>query len=178
MKNKVLSNNIHIFNGKYTKIAFVEGAGSTAMPANYQFTDQKVEPGKTYFYYLEDVDITGEKNKSMEIKVVVPPAKPAQTIPKEFRLLQNFPNPFNPDTWLPYELASDVPVSIYIYNIQGQLVRQLNIGKQEAGGYITKEKAAYWDGRDKHGEKVASGIYWYTLRAGEFDATRQMVILK
>ena len=127
------------------------------------------------FYYIEDIDIAGEKNRSKIIKVVVPPAQP---IPKEFRLLQNFPNPFNPDTWLPYELAADAPVSIHIYNLQGQLVRQLNPGKQEAGYYVTKDKAAYWDGRNADDEKVASGIYWYTLQAGEFNAIRRMVILK
>ena len=164
--------------GNYTRLAFVEGAGNSAMPNDYQFTDKKAEAGKTYFYYLEDVDITGEKSKSKIIKVVVPPAKPVQPIPKKFRLLQNFPNPFNPDTWLPYELASDAPVSIEIYNIQGQLVRQLNFGKQEAGSYVTKDKAVYWNGKNERGEKVASGVYWYTLRAGEFNATQRMVILK
>ena len=164
--------------GNYTWLAFVEGAGNSAMPNDYQFTDKKAEAGKTYFYHLEDVDIAGEKNRSKIIKVVVPPAKPARPIPKEFRLLQNFPNPFNPDTWLPYQLATDVSVSIQIYNIQGQLVRRLNLGEQEAGSYVTKDKAIHWDGRDERGDKVASGVYWYTLRAGEFNATRRMVILK
>jgi hypothetical protein len=161
--------------GNYTKITFVPGAGSSAMPNEYQFTDKNVETGKIYFYYLEDVDVAGEKNRSKIIKVVVPPAQP---IPKEFRLLQNFPNPFNPETWFPYELAADAPVSIYIYNIQGQLVRRLNIGKQKAGSYITKDKAIHWDGKNERGENVASGSYWYRLRAGEFNATRRMVILK
>ena len=161
--------------GNYTRINFVPGAGSSAMPNDYQLTDKNVEPGKTYFYYLEDVDIAGEKNRSKIIKVVVPPAQP---IPKEFRLLQNFPNPFNPDTWLPYQLATDVSVSIQIYNIQGQLVRRLNLGEQKAGSYVTKDKAIHWDGRDERGEKVASWVYWYTLRAGEFNTTRRMVILK
>jgi hypothetical protein len=163
--------------GNYTKIAFVKGAGSTAMPTDYQFVDKKAEADKTYFYYLEDIDIAGTKNRNDIIKVVVP-AKLAQTIPKKFRLLQNFPNPFNPETWIPYDLASDATVSIYIYNVQGRLVRHLNMGKQEAGRYLTKDRSAYWDGKDESGERVASGVYWYTLRAGEFDATRRMVILK
>ena len=77
-----------------------------------------------------------------------------------------------------HELAADAPVSIYIYNIKGQLVRPLNLGKQEAGSYVTKGKAAYWNGRDERGEKVASGSYWYRLKAGDFIATRRMVILK
>ncbi|MBM3241425.1 T9SS type A sorting domain-containing protein [Candidatus Poribacteria bacterium] len=75
-------------------------------------------------------------------------------------------------------MAADAPVSIYIYNVKGQLVRQLNIGKQEAGSYVTKDKAIHWDGKNERGENVASGNYWYRLRAGEFNATRRMVILK
>ena len=93
-------------------------------------------------------------------------------------MLQNYPNPFNPDTWLPYQLAADAPVVISIYNARGRLVWQLNLGNQEAGSYITKDKAIYWDGKDERGEKVASGIYWYRLQAGDFNATRRMVILK
>ena len=138
--------------GNYTKIAFVDGAGNSAMPIDYQFTDANVEPGKTYFYYLEDIDIAGEKSSSEIIKVVVPPAKPAEPIPKEFRLLQNYPNPFNPETWLPYELAADATVTIRIYDVNGQLVRQLDLGKQKAGRYVDKEKAAYWDGKDQIGK--------------------------
>ena len=162
----------------YVKITFISGAGSSAMPNDYEFVDRKVEAGKTYFYYLEDVDIAGERSKSEVISVVVPLAQPVLPIPERFRLLQNYPNPFNPDTWLPYELAVDAPVVISIYNINGQLVRQLNLGKQEAGYYVTRDKAAYWDGKNKVGEKVASGVYWYTLRAGEFHATQRLVILK
>jgi hypothetical protein len=174
--------------GNYIQVNFVKGAGNSSAPRDYQFVDQEVEMGKTYFYYLEDIDVAGAKNRSDIIKlvvtpakiftVVVPPEKPVQPIPKEFCLLQNFPNPFNPETWLPYELAASVPVSIYIYNIQGQLVRQLNLGNQEAGSYLAKDSAAYWDGKDERGEEVAGGVYWYTLRAGEFNATRRMVILK
>jgi len=109
---------------------------------------------------------------------VVPPAKPVSPIPKEFRLLQNCPNPFNPDTWLPYELAQDASVTISIYNIKGQLVRQLDIGRQKAGIYLDKEKAAYWNAKDQTGKSVSSGLYFYTLKAGDFQATRRMVIVK
>jgi hypothetical protein len=174
--------------GNYIQVTFVKGAGNSSAPRDYQFIDQEVEMGKTYFYYLEDTDVAGEKNRydivelvvtpAKILKVVVPPAKSVQLIPKEFRLLQNFPNPFNPETWLPYELASDAEVNIDIYNFNGQLVRQLNLGNQEAGSYLAKHKAAYWDGKDEHGQKLASGVYWYTLRAGEFKATRRMVIFK
>ena len=97
---------------------------------------------------------------------------------KRTALLQNFPNPFNPETWLPYRLASDVPVSIQIFNVQGQLLRELNLGDQKAGSYMTRDTAAYWDGRDRIGQSVSSGVYFYTLQAGTFQTTRRMLVLK
>ncbi len=93
-------------------------------------------------------------------------------------LLQNFPNPFNPETWLPYKLAVDVPVTLYIYNVRGEQIRELNFGVQEAGDYLSRETAAYWDGRDDVGQTVSSGVYFYSLRADTFRATRRMLILK
>ena len=101
-----------------------------------------------------------------------------RVIPSTFALLQNFPNPFNPDTWLPYKLASASPVSISIYNAKGQLIRTLHFSNKNAGVYVTKGKAAYWDGKDNVGEKVASGVYFYTLLSEEFTATRKMIIVK
>ena len=97
---------------------------------------------------------------------------------KETALRQNYPNPFNPETWIPYELASDANASVEIYNPMGQWVRTLDLGFQKRGRYLNREKAAYWDGRNAMGERVASGIYFYLLKAGSFAATRKMVILK
>ena len=97
---------------------------------------------------------------------------------KRTALYQNFPNPFNPETWFPYRLAAETPVTLGIYNVQGQLMRELNLGAQAAGNYLTREAAAYWDGRDEYGEMVSSGIYFYTLEAGAFQATRRMLVLK
>ena len=77
-----------------------------------------------------------------------------------------------------FKLAQDAPVTISIYDTKGKLIRAIALGNRNAGIYTTKDKAAYWDGRDRLGEKVASGIYWYTLQAGEFRATRKMVIVK
>ncbi len=93
-------------------------------------------------------------------------------------LLQNFPNPFNPETWIPYALASDADVTINIFDVRGNLVRSLNLGYQKAGFYMERSEAAYWDGKDSSGQKVASGLYFYTLQAGEFKAARRMVIMK
>ena len=98
--------------------------------------------------------------------------------PKRNELLPNFPNPFNPETWIPFKLADDSSVAIRIYNAKGQIIRTISLGQKSAGVYTTQNKAAYWDGRDSFGEKVASGIYYYTLQAGEFKATRKMMILK
>ncbi len=97
---------------------------------------------------------------------------------KRTALLQNFPNPFNPETWIPYQLAVAADVSITIYNIQGHRVRRIEVGERSAGIYLDKETAAYWDGRSDNGELVSSGIYYYHLRAGNFHATRRMVIVK
>ena len=97
---------------------------------------------------------------------------------KQTTILQNYPNPFNPETWFPYDLAEASEVILKIYDVRGGLVRQLNIGLQEPGRYRSPEKAAYWDGRDQFGTKVASGIYFYTFTAGDFERTRRMVILK
>ena len=98
--------------------------------------------------------------------------------PAKTALLPNYPNPFNPETWIPYKLSQDAPVSIYIYGSNGQLVRKLDLGYQSAGVYVSKSQAARWDGKDSFGQKVASGVYYYTLQTGKFRATRKMVILK
>ncbi|MDE0014481.1 MAG: T9SS type A sorting domain-containing protein, partial [Candidatus Poribacteria bacterium] len=102
----------------------------------------------------------------------------AMLTPKETALLPNFPNPFNPETWIPYQLAEPADVSLSIYDVKGLLVRKLRLGHQPAGVYQSKVRAAYWDGRNKLGELVASGVYFYTLTAGNFTSTRKMLILK
>ena len=97
---------------------------------------------------------------------------------KRTALLQNFPNPFNPETWMPYRLATDTPVTFRIYNAKGQLMRELDFGLQKAADYLTRETAAYWDGRNRFGETVSSGVYFYTIEAESYEATRRMLILK
>ncbi|MBI1929449.1 matrixin family metalloprotease [Candidatus Poribacteria bacterium] len=93
-------------------------------------------------------------------------------------LFQNFPNPFNPETWIPYQLAGETSVHITIYSAQGQLVRRIDLGILPAGRYIDKGRAAYWDGRNEIGESVSSGIYWYQLRTADSQSTKRMVIRK
>ena len=96
----------------------------------------------------------------------------------ETKLLPNYPNPFNPETWIPYQLAEAAHVRIRIYDVFGHLVRTLDFGEQPAGDYLSREGAAYWDGRNDAGEMVSSGIYWYELDTGSFSATRKMVVQK
>ena len=98
--------------------------------------------------------------------------------PTETGLLSNYPNPFNPETWIPYQLAKPAEVTIVIYAINGQTVRRLALGYQPVGMYQSRSRAAYWDGRNAFGEPVASGVYFYTLTAGDFTATRKMLIRK
>ena len=100
------------------------------------------------------------------------------TIPETTALLPNYPNPFNPETWIPYHLATDADVTLTIYNVQGDVVRELLLGHRTAGVYESQTRAAYWDGRNQIGEKVASGVYFYTLTAGDFTATRKLLIAK
>ena len=98
--------------------------------------------------------------------------------PAETALLPNYPNPFNPETWIPYQLAGPADVTLTIHAVNGVLVRRLALGYQAAGIYQTRNRAAYWDGKNEIGEPVASGVYFYTLTAGDFNATRKMLIMK
>ena len=98
--------------------------------------------------------------------------------PERTDVFANYPNPFNPETWIPYQLAGAAEVSVRIYDATGALVRTLIFGHQTAGIYREKSRAAYWDGKNKLSESVASGVYFYTLTAGDFTATRKMLIRK
>jgi len=99
-------------------------------------------------------------------------------VPRQSLLLQNYPNPFNPETWIPYQIREPAEVAIRIYDVQGRLVHTLDLGQRQPGFYLGRTKAAYWDGRNFAGEKVASGIYFYQIKAGDFFATRRMLIVK
>ena len=102
----------------------------------------------------------------------------ASLIPEETALLHNYPNPFNPETWIPYQLAAPAEVTLTIYDMDGRMVRRLMLGHQAAGMYQSRSRAVYWDGRNQLGESVVSGLYFYTLTADKFTATRRMLILK
>ena len=99
-------------------------------------------------------------------------------IPAETALLPNYPNPFNPETWIPYQLKTPADVTLTIHDVHGRVVRSLAAGFQPAGVYRSRDRAVYWDGRNERGESVATGVYFCTLAAGDFSATRRMLVNK
>ena len=125
-------------------------------------------------------DFSGSWNPVYFMLSVEPQQKRLTTLGevKRTSLLQNYPNPFNPETWIPYNLVKEAFVTVRIYNINGELVRSFEIGKQLASAYLNREKAVHWDGRNNLGQPVASGIYFYQLLADGFSQTRRMVLMK
>ena len=101
-----------------------------------------------------------------------------ERLPEQTQLLPNYPNPFNPETWIPFELSQYSKVSITIYNVAGTPVRNIRMGHLEVGSYVSQSKAAYWDGKTDTGERVASGTYFYTLKTADYVSTQKMIILK
>ena len=170
----------------------IEDTGSTPSQIGYQLTIVDMERQRA----AQVGDILEISVKSPDTSIAVQPLQYTVTvediqqlhvqlpelalseIPVETQLLRNYPNPFNPETWIPYRLAADAFVTLTIYDVNGQIVRTLDIGHQTAAVYESRSKAVYWDGRNGVGEPVASGIYFYTLTANDFSATRKMVILK
>ncbi len=113
-----------------------------------------------------------------DVAGAAPSVQTSPIIPENTDLLSNYPNPFNPETWIPYQLAKPAEVTLTIYDIRGVVVRTLRLGHQPAGLYRSRSKAAHWDGRNQLGEKVATGIYFYTLKASDYMATRKLLIRK
>ena len=117
-------------------------------------------------------------NPGAIVQILNQPLKRQLPPPKETVLLRNYPNPFNPETWIPYRLAKAADVTLTIYATNGQPVRTLALGHQPVGSYLDRTRAAYWDGKNAFGESVASGLYFYTLTADDFSATRKMLVAK
>ncbi len=128
----------------------------------------------------EDNDSDARWNPVYELRSVEPQDKYFTTLGdiKHTSLMQNFPNPFNPETWIPYYLADAAAVTLRIYNVKGELIRSIDVGRQAAGAYTSKQRAVYWDGKDDTGQAVASGVYFYQLLADHFSETRRMVVMK
>lgn len=158
------------------KVAGELGAGAAAPSAHPQtleiLTAADVRHWLTQAQHANLTDITSQRGILMLQQLL------SVLIPKETSLLPNYPNPFNPETWIPYQLSEPAAVTLHIYTVDGRLIRTLALGYQPAGMYQSKNRAAYWDGKNQVGESVASGVYFYTITAGEFTATRKMLIRK
>ena len=158
------------------RVAGAMGTGGAAPSAQQQtlegLTATDVKHWLLQAQHLDLTDATSQRGILMLQQLL------AALIPKETSLLPNYPNPFNPETWVPYQLSEPAAVTLHIYAVDGRLVRTLALGHQPAGIYQSKNRAAYWDGRNQVGEPVASSVYFYTLTAGEFTATRKMLIMK
>ena len=128
--------------------------------------------------YLIEARASGNTSHTYQRGIAVVERLLALFAPEETALLANYPNPFNPETWIPYQLSKPADVTLTIYDIKGHVIRVLDLGHQRAGLYQARSRAAHWDGRNNIGEKVASGVYFYMFTAGDFTATRKMLIRK
>ena len=127
---------------------------------------------------IDQLAAKANRSRAEEIALSVLKAILPDRLPSQTQLLANYPNPFNPETWIPFELADDAEVTVTIYDVQGKRIRQLQLGQVTAGRYVTADQAAYWNGKTETGEVVSSGTYFYQLQAGDYTETRKMVILK
>ena len=148
------------------------GAPAARLQAQHLLTAERVQQ------WLIEATLLDEDSSTYRRGILVLEQLLALLAPRETVLLPNYPNPFNPETWIPYQIAEPADVTFHIYAANGHLVRTLVLGHQQAGIYHNRSRAAYWDGRNELGEPVASGIYFYTLSAGHFTATRKMLIRK
>ena len=148
----------------------VPAAPSGGMPSGLTY--------RTVEGWIDTARVESDGSRMFQIGITNLEALLLLIVPEETVLLHNYPNPFNPETWIPYHLSEPADVALTIYAIDGKVVRHLDLGHQVAGFYQSKSRAAHWDGRNNVGERVASGVYFYTLTAGEFAATRKMLILK
>lgn len=156
-------------NGKRSRIneQIIPGAITSQVRHDYRYEDHEIENQKVYYYWLADVDIKGQ------MTLHGPRTAIGIVKPTEYNLAQNYPNPFNPSTTISYSLKEDGRVKLLIYNIRGQLVRELVNTHQQAGSYTID-----WDGRDSNGFFVPSGVYIYTLEANDFKASKIMTMAK
>ena len=127
---------------------------------------------------IDQLESNSNRSNAEEMALNVLKAVLPERLPTTTQLLSNYPNPFNPETWIPYQRNQASEVSLSVYSSECKLVRQIDLGLKPAGNYQTTKRALYWDGRNTNGEQAPSGLYFYRLQAGDCSQTRQMVILK
>jgi hypothetical protein len=162
----VVDENCQVFN--YPNLYVVDGS---VIP-----TAVGVSPALTISAIAEKV--SGYIRGNLPEKMAMRAGESRQSSSGSTMVFQNYPDPFNADTWIPYQLGQDTDVVVRIHTARGQLVRTLNLGRKRAGLYLDKQRAAYWDGNNELGENLASGVYFYTIHAGDFIATKKLVILE
>jgi hypothetical protein len=163
-------------NRVFTKVSdLIAGEGTSDEFSSYSYTDGNLPVADVLYYYLNQIDLDGTTTRSQVVEVLFSPtAEAVQALPLVSALNQNFPNPFNPETTIRYDLSDESIVNLTIYDMSGQVVRTLvNDQAMSAGQY-----KSVWDGRNASGQKVASGIYFYRLYAGEFTANKKMLLLQ
>jgi hypothetical protein len=149
----------------------IKGAGTTTMRTHYSYTDRyELELGETYYYQLEQLDVNGARTLYGPIELTL--SSDAGETPDQFILQNNYPNPFNPETTIKFEIPKDEFITLEIYNIAGTKIRTLVNSSYKAG-----EHSATWDGRNDNGDKVSSGAYLYKFRAGAFIKNGKMMLL-
>ena len=154
-----------------------ELSGVSAAPSSLAMSNLKLDPARIRTW-IAQAQLENDGSLAFQQGIVNLQQLLALLIPKRTALLTNYPNPFNPETWIPYQLSEAAEVMMRIYAVNGTLVRTLHLGHQPAGVYQERNRAAYWDGKNELGESVASGLYFYTLTAGDFTATRKMLVRK
>ena len=127
---------------------------------------------------IDQLESNSNRSSEEEIALNVLKAILPERLPTQTQLLANYPNPFNPETWIPFKLAQDSTVIARIYDVTGKQIRMIELGHIPAGSYVESSKAIYWDGKTDTGEQVSSGTYFYQIEAGDYTETRKMVILK
>ena len=155
----------------------IEGAKDSEPALNAPSVSDNLDPA-TVRAWIDLAQVEDDGSAIFNLGIANLEALLASRIPSETKLLLNYPNPFNPETWIPYQLSEAANVTVAIHSMNGSLIRTLELGHQAVGGYQSKSRAAYWDGRNAFGERVASGLYFYTLTAGDFMATRKLLIRK
>ena len=159
--------------GQFGKSAVA--AAPTLLTKELTFNFQQKRSIQLAMVELEDMPVRSEAEELVfSLLIAILPER----LPEQTQLLSNYPNPFNPETWIPFELSQDSKVSVTIYNVAGTPVRNISVGYLQAGSYVSQLKSVYWDGKSDTGERVSSGTYFYQIRAGDYTETRKMVILK
>jgi photosystem II stability/assembly factor-like uncharacterized protein len=158
------------------RIAFADSKnlnGNTLAYIKFKVLADGISPLK-----LRNADLYGFDGNIIKTVYIDKEFRSWAVAPEQNVLMQNYPNPFNPETWIPFQLKEDSNVKIIIYSLAGELVREFEIGYKPSGVYTSQDKALYWDGKDKYGQHVSSGAYFYTISAGNFNAVKKLIILK